>query len=365
MNNTLDCTDEFVDEYIDAGKGIFISGDSSIDKEVSENVRKDELHSTLNESFGEDFPPNQEKLYTSHREDETEVLKGEITFLKIELEKKQAIIEQKKIAINMKIVEVEREKMEKQEREKEILKMKDEVKNINVNYDSLESVKQGLDNKVKRLEEERSKYSACIRGLRKEVKDAKSYSGVNASKESQKKISDLKQQLRKCREEKRTHMSNLEDVQTTVDMTDAEENNVKVNKKLAEKDKETNKLKSEIKSVEKRNKELVVTINDLNKKISDLNIENNTLKATNKRNEEAGRADNTPKEQPTGKAPEKDKSNQKKLHKEKAELTPHSSGVICKWENSKLCFMKNKCKDIHLKSTCPSHSKYCKCQAPT
>ena len=319
----------------------------------------------LNESFNEHFPPNQEQLHNIQEDEEKKVLKGEITFLNIELKKKQVMIDRKNIAFNLKIVEVERLKMEKQDYEKEIHKLKEEVKNQKENRDSMEKEKQNYQNKVKSLENDKSNYSACIRGLRRDIKETKSTAIESKDSDSRKKISDLQRQLRKCREENRTLMANLEDIQNTVDTADAEESDVKVNKKLAEKSKEVNKLKSEVKSVEKRNKEFVNLTSDLNKRITDLQIENITLKATKKRIEEVDIVANIPQDKASSKGSEKENLTANKTTKEKVnDVPPHSSGIICKWENTKLCYLKNKCKDIHPKSTCPSHSKYGKCQAP-
>ena len=43
---------------------------------------------------------------------------------------------------------------------------------------------------------------------------------------------------------------------------------------------------------------------------------------------------------------------------------PHSSGVKCKWENTGMCKLRSKCKDVHPSTTCPAHSKLGSCPAP-
>ena len=164
-----------------------MDGDSTIAEEVAENKRDYALHSTLTKSFNENFPPNQEQLHKANKEDDMVKLKGEIMFLKIELKKKQVSIDQKNIAINMKIVEVERLKMEQQKYEKEVLKMKNEVKSVMESIKCVENDKQVLEKKVTSLEKDKTNYSACIQGLRKEIKEAKSTSGLYTSNECQKK----------------------------------------------------------------------------------------------------------------------------------------------------------------------------------
>ena len=44
---------------------------------------------------------------------------------------------------------------------------------------------------------------------------------------------------------------------------------------------------------------------------------------------------------------------------------PSSKAVKCKWENTRLCKLRDNCSEFHPKKTCPAHSKLGQCPAPS
>ena len=229
---------------------------------------------------------------------------------------------------NMKEKEEEVDRlMDENRRVKEESRVKDETNDaLTASNNSLEDVKNLLESKVKVLEETKSKYElrlktygATIRQMDLELKDAKK---TDAKPEASEKLLDEKVK--------------------------------KISKQLNEKQKELKLEKAIVKKKESSEKEMQLSINEKNRKISELETANTRLELMYEHAKELGQK--TPKSND-----EKGKPTKVSDAKEPSESEAKKQNAKCFYENNGTCREAEKCKFVHPKKTCQSFSKLGSC----
>ena len=308
-----------VDRYVDNKK--------SLDPEESVYISPDQDHNYLETESKEDEEPN--------------LLKARIVSLKLEIQKRDAIINEKDNDLAVAKEELESFRITVNELKKDIVDKNDALDTATAQVNSLEEVKSADRVRI-------NKYGATLRSL---IKEKDNDSGSKTSDKEKELTNTIKEKNKKIKEGEVNHKKladKLAELEKVIDddKVGSVDKTKNLNNQLLSKTKEAKKSAEEAKKAEKRANELMEIVSGLNKKVSELENSNTRLKLMKEQSKEII-----------------DKMKPETSEKKKTVDDKNVKVKKCKFENTGLCRNKTNCPEFHPKKTCQPHSKLGSCPA--
>ena len=269
-------------------------------------------------------------------DNDLELLRAKNLTLKIELEKKELLLNERENELKLAQLEISELTNDKH-------LLKEEVRGKNDALDTATAKTNSLEENKKTLESKLRTYSNSLRSLIKEKEAKDSHADSSAKvKELAATIKEKNKVIKSAETAQRTLANRLAELEKVVNdkKTDVDDKYKKVNDQLSLRTKEAKKANDDLKKSEKKAKELQEIISDKNKKLSEVENSNTRLRLMKDQAQEI--------------VDKCDKMNKNGVKDDTAKVKK------CRFENTGNCKNRN-CVDFHPKKICQSFSKLGSC----